>query len=105
MIRARFFRKNGNLYSVELSGHAGFAESGEDIVCASVSSAVQLVANGITECAKQQAEIQVDNNWISVTIQAQPSEKAVCFLDALHLHLSCLEQDFQGCIQVTVSEV
>ncbi len=56
MICARFFRKNGSLSSVAaISGHAGFADAGEDIVCASVSSAVQLVANGITECAKQQA--------------------------------------------------
>ncbi len=105
MIRARFVRKNGGFCSVEISGHAGFANAGKDIVCASVSSAVQLVANGITECAHQQAEITVRENLISVALPAQPSKTAVCFLDALHLHLSCLEQDFQGCIQVTVSEV
>ena len=105
MICAQFFRKDGRLCSVQVSGHAGFAESGEDIVCASVSSAVQLVANGITECAKQQAEVRVSNNRISVTLPAHPSEMSVCFLDALHLHLTCLEQDFEGCIQVTVSEV
>ena len=105
MICARFIRKNGSFCSVAISGHAGFADAGEDIVCASVSSAVQLVANGITECAKQQAEIKVQENLISVVLPAQPSQTAVCFLDALHLHLGCLEQDFQGCIQVTVSEV
>lgn len=105
MIRARFFCKNGRFCSVKVSGHAGFAESGEDIVCASVSSAVQLTANGITECAKQQAEVLAVGDEISVTLPAHPSDMAVCFLDALHLHLKCLEQDFEGCIKVTVSEV
>ena len=40
-----------------VTGHAGYAESGSDIVCAGVTTAVQLVANGITECAGIIAEV------------------------------------------------
>ena len=48
MIYAEFFTRQEKLYGFKISGHAGYADKGEDIVCASVSSAVQLVANTIT---------------------------------------------------------
>ncbi len=35
----------GEYISFECTGHAGYAESGEDIVCAAVSAATELVIN------------------------------------------------------------
>ena len=52
MIVAKFFKSSRKFIGFQISGHAGFAESGYDIVCASVSSAVQLTANNITEIFK-----------------------------------------------------
>ena len=48
MIQAKILRRNGRTAGFSVSGHAGYADSGKDIVCAAVSSAVQLTANGIT---------------------------------------------------------
>lgn len=42
MIVAEFFRKNGEITGFKVSGHAGYDESGRDIVCAGVSSAVMM---------------------------------------------------------------
>ena len=45
MTRVTFYRsrKDDLLTAVDLIGHAGYAEEGEDIVCAAVSSSVQLI--------------------------------------------------------------
>lgn len=53
MIRA-VFEKDFSGFS--LSGHAGYAEAGEDIVCAAVSSMTNLVCNA-AEAFGAQAEI------------------------------------------------
>ncbi len=49
MINADFQKKDSVIIGFSVKGHAEFADEGEDIVCASVSSAVQLVANAITD--------------------------------------------------------
>lgn len=88
-------------------GHADYAEYGEDIVCASVTSAVQLTANGITECLGINASVSVDpQGGISLILpQDCRREDAAAFLEALYLHLTVLSQDYKGTIQITDSEV
>ena len=56
MVTAKFTQKDGKLVAFDVSGHAGFANAGEDIVCAGVSSALQLTANGITEVVRAKSE-------------------------------------------------
>lgn len=42
MIKAKVYTNtSGNILRLEVSGHAGFAEHGKDIVCAGVSALVQ----------------------------------------------------------------
>ncbi|MFQ8600843.1 MAG: ribosomal-processing cysteine protease Prp [Oscillospiraceae bacterium] len=58
MIRA-VFQKSGDWFKgFEISGHAGYAGHGRDIVCASVSSAVMLTANAVTEVAGIDADVR-----------------------------------------------
>jgi len=40
---------DGNVKSFTVSGHAGYAEKGEDIVCAAISSAVQMLEMQIAQ--------------------------------------------------------
>lgn len=53
MICADFFRnEHDRLVGFRITGHAGYADYGEDVCCASVSSAVMLTANTVTEAFK-----------------------------------------------------
>lgn len=45
MTVALFQKKNGLYQSIEISGHAGYAAYGNDIVCAGISSATILCIN------------------------------------------------------------
>ena len=76
MIRAEFFSKAGRLTGFSVSGHAGYADAGEDIVCAAVSSAVQLTANGITEVLGVKARVTAENDTVSLKMDSLPREDA-----------------------------
>jgi len=105
VITAKFTRTAERFASAAISGHAGYADSGQDIVCAAVTSAVQLTANAITEVVKAPADVRVLENLISIQLPAGFSLEESRFLQALHLQLSLLAEDYPGTIQVIVSEV
>lgn len=105
MIRADFTRTEGKLTAFSLRGHAAYDDFGKDIVCASVTSAVQMTANAITEVLKVKADVQVLDNQIRLKLPENHPQEAVHFMDALLLHLEILSEDYEGTIKVKVSEV
>lgn len=105
MIRAEFFSQAGRLTGFTVSGHAGYADAGEDIVCAAVSSAVQLTANGITEVLGVKARVTAKGDTVSLKMDSLPSEDAEAFLKALRLHLEVLAEDYPKNVKLTCTEV
>ncbi|MEY8514484.1 ribosomal-processing cysteine protease Prp [Lactococcus taiwanensis] len=45
MITAKFKKKNNQIYWYQLTGHAGFANIGNDIVCAGISALYITITN------------------------------------------------------------
>ena len=45
-------RKNNHIVSVTASGHTGYGESGEDIVCAGISTLIQSALLGLLQVAQ-----------------------------------------------------
>ncbi len=102
MISARFTKRQGRLVGFSVSGHAGYAAQGEDLVCACVSSAVQLVVNTLTECCRISAAVEVLENQIICTLPEDcTAEFASQLLEGLRLHLTLLEQDYPHTIELT----
>ena len=105
MIRAEFYRDSSDrLTGFSVSGHAGVAEYGQDIACASVSSAVMLTANTVTEAFGLKAEVKVGENEISLELK-QADETGDKLLLGLLTHLYILSDEFQGRIRITFTEV
>ena len=105
MIRAGFYRDSSDrLVGFSVSGHAGYAEYGQDIACASVSSAVMLTANTVTEAFGLKAEVKVEENEISLKLK-QPDGTGDKLLLGLLTHLYLLSDEFQGRIRITFTEV
>lgn len=106
MIRAEFYRDSANILSgVRISGHAGMADYGYDICCASVSSAVELTANTMTDVFKIEAEVRVEENEIIIDSGKDGNADADKLLLGLLTHLTFLSEDFPGRIKITVTEV
>lgn len=109
MIKARFFNNKGCCFGFEISGHAGYAEKGHDIVCASVSSAVQMACNTITEIIGAGAYVGRENDKISLRLlrgnEKSKADDAEVVFKGLRLHLSILKSQFDGTIRIEDSEV
>ncbi|MGN0592443.1 MAG: ribosomal-processing cysteine protease Prp [Ruminococcus sp.] len=105
MIRILFFQQNGQPWGCKLSGHAGYAEEGEDIVCASVSSAVQLTANMLTEIFHINADVRSDENSVSIRLPHGCPSEGVKILMGLKLHAELLKEDYPKFIQIKHTEV
>ncbi len=105
MITAKFRCSNNRKVGFSIRGHAGYAESGRDIVCAAVTSAVELCANGITEIIGVNADIAVNENEIILSLPQNSDERAYDFMEALFLHLNLLSQNYEKNVKVIITEV
>ncbi len=106
MITAKFFTSQGFIKGFEVSGHAMFDDYGKDIVCAGVSSAVQMCANGLSEIAKLEPKIEVGENTVAVSMKDNFKDThAQLLLKTLQLHLEVLSQEYSDTITLTNSEV
>ena len=104
MIRIEFFKSGDMLKGFECKGHTGLADSGEDVVCAFISSACYLAANTVTEIIKLDARASAADGYMTLQIKSSP-EKAQDILNGLVLHLTELQKDYPQNIKVTISEV
>lgn len=53
-------KKNNSVVEVNASGHTGYGESGEDIVCAGVSTLIQSALLGLLQVARINVKFSVD---------------------------------------------
>ncbi len=107
MIKAEFFRKNNSYSGFRIGGHAGYSDSGSDIVCASVSSAVMLTVNTITDFFGIDAEVFADEN-VSLEIsdfRKSSVEVADKLISSLITHLEAVSEEFPKTINITTTEV
>ena len=104
MIRIEFKKQGDLLTGFECKGHTGLADSGEDVVCAFISSACYLTANTITDVIKLDARASASDGYMSLRIKSSP-EKAQDILNGLVLHMTELQKDYPQNIKVTISEV
>ena len=106
MIRVDFFTaKDGGLNGFQIKGHSGSAASGEDIVCAAVSSAAYLTANTITEILHAAASVFVDDGEMALRLPKKSVSQCGDLLEGLKLHLLSLEEQYPENIHVNYTEV
>ena len=60
MINITIVQIKKNITTIEATGHSGYAEAGNDIVCSAVSTLMQALAVGLTEVVKVSADVKID---------------------------------------------
>ena len=100
MIRAKFNIPKG---SFTIDGHSGSAESGQDIVCAAVSSAAYMAVNTITEILGEDVEADVSDGYMKIRL-CSGNQAATDILRGLELHISELSKDYPDFIKI-ITEV
>ncbi len=97
MTTIRFYRVQGSFRGFSCRGHSGYAGSGEDIVCAAVTSAIRLAECTVNDVLSAGAEVSVDEDAaeISLTLPAACDNRAACeaVLRGLFLYMSELSKE------------
>ncbi|MBS6395616.1 MAG: ribosomal-processing cysteine protease Prp [Clostridiales bacterium] len=106
MIQVQSIKENGHYKKFIIDGHAGYADAGEDIVCAAVSALVINTINSIEEftedaftCDCQDGMIQ---NW---EFTSEVSAGTELLMDALLLGLTNIQKSYgDEYLAVTIKE-
>ena len=68
MIKISYKVKDNHINYVEIKGHAGYADSGFDIVCASVSSIALTTINSIIRFNKDSIKVKEEDGYLLIEI-------------------------------------
>ncbi len=84
MLKAVFYKGAGGFTGFSISGHAGYGTEGNDIVCAAITSAVELTCNTVTEFFGAEACAEVFENEVRLTLGKPdvPSQQLIASLCA-----------------------
>ncbi|MEG0980129.1 MAG: ribosomal-processing cysteine protease Prp [Oscillospiraceae bacterium] len=101
MIVLKVFKTpSGLVTGFEVNGHSGFGESGEDIVCAAVSSVAYMTANTITDIMNVDAKISVKDGYMRLELKRADAKYAQEILKGFEAHIQCLADDYPKNIKV-----
>ena len=103
-----FFRRpDGALIGYRCQGHTGYAEAGEDIVCAAVSALTQSVLYGLTEVVQAPVDYEQRNNGAMLKVQFRPDamkeevEKGQVLLRTLLGSLQAIARDYPRNVRIS----
>ena len=88
--------KNGSYRQLTCMGHAGYANAGKDIVCASVSVLVINTINALEELAGETLEVMADETegFINCDFTKTLQERSVFLLDAMVYGLQNIQKEY-----------
>ena len=94
------------LIGFTVSGHAGYADYGEDIVCSAVSALTQAAAMGLKEYLSAVSEMMIQEGEMRLTLKKGLSEgealQARAILEAMRLGLMGIRDEYPGHIEIEV---
>lgn len=95
MIRVRTAKERGVYKSFTIEGHAGYAQAGEDIVCAAVSALVINAINSIETFTEDAFLCDCQDGMIrGWEFTGEVSEETALLMDSLMLGLSGIQKSY-----------
>lgn len=82
MIIARYDR-DGEMHTLSVNGHAGYAEKGQDIVCAGVSAIVYALIGWLENNIETFASIDENNGEVVISCEGDERVEAVFYMAAI----------------------
>ncbi|MBO4384746.1 MAG: ribosomal-processing cysteine protease Prp [Clostridia bacterium] len=90
-------------------GHSGYADKGEDIVCAAVSALTQTAYLGVTELAHAAVDAEQKDGELRLMLRpeitGEEREKAELILETMLLGLRSIEEKYSDYLKILKREV
>ncbi len=100
MIRLTLHQSDGRLTGFECVGHAGFAEEGQDIVCAAVSILTTTCANALESVAGVKPRVSAADGKMLLSLPKDAGHDAQVILRAMRQGLSDLAEEYPRYFQL-----
>lgn len=71
MTKITFLRKNGVFWGFRESGHTGFGEEGDDILCSAISAMTMLIMNTLELSYECPVDYTIDDETTYVTVKCR----------------------------------
>ena len=106
MITIKVRKKDGSYEEFISKGHAGYAEAGQDIVCAAVSALIITTVNSLEKFTDDKFDVQEKDGFVSIHFRNNLSERAMLLMDSLLLGLTEIAGSYNNrYLTVKVKEV
>lgn len=92
---------DGSIHQFTVSGHSGFAQSGEDIVCAAVSSTVWMTINGIEKQNLARLSYVERDGFVDCIVEEKFSDGADLLLNSLVMFIAELSGQYKEFLKLT----
>lgn len=104
MVRVHVKRHQGNIQEVEIRDHAGYADAGQDLVCAGVSSIAVGMMNALDEMVPEACDFVLKEAYIKIETILQ-DETAGILLKGMYYQLSTMQESYADYITINDQEV
>lgn len=101
MINATY-RAEGDTHSLAVSGHAGYADKGRDIVCAGASALVQALIGWVENNTCEIECISIDTNQGEVLICCNGSEDVAAVFYMTAIGLEQISNTYPDYVQIDI---
>ena len=104
MTKCEFFTEEDRITGFSVSGHSGYAEAGQDIVCAAISAIVTMAEATINDVCGAKAKVRVkdEDARITLTLPAacDEEESVQAVLAGMLLTLCNMRDEYPDFIEV-----
>ena len=106
MITVTVTKKNNSYTEFTSRGHAGYAEEGQDIICAAVSVLVINTVNSLEILTHDRIFVEENDGYVSFSFIEPVTEGGTLLMDSLVLGLTEIENSYsKKYLKVKVREV
>ena len=106
MTTVTFLTEESRIVGFEVSGHSGYADAGEDIVCAAITSAIRLVEATVNDVMGLCASVKVNQETAAISLRLPgglaPTAESTCqnLMTGLMVYLAQLHDEYPEHIEV-----
>ena len=104
MTKCEFFMEEDRITGFSVSGHSGYSDAGQDIVCAAISAVVTMAEATINDICGAKAKVRVKDNDARITLTLPAScdeeETVQAVLAGMMLTLCNMRDDYPDYIEV-----
>ena len=104
MTRCEFFTEDDRITGFTISGHSGYAEAGQDIVCAAISAVVTMAEATINDVCGAKAKVRVKDEQARITltlpVSCDEEETVQAVLAGMMITLAGMRDDYPDYIEV-----